>query len=165
MFGELMRWNPGEELSNWHRDIDDLFGRFFQHPIGRFFQHPDSENSFSNWTPRMETYRKDSDYVVRVDLPGVDPKDVHVEAEGNVLSITGERKGEEKGPEYRETFYGRFERRMALPQGVEADKIAAHYEHGVLEIRVPLPAQLAGRNIPIQIGQKEDKRKLESKVA
>jgi len=55
MFGELMRWNPGEELSNWHRDIDNLFGRFFQ--------RPDSENSFSNWTPRVETYRKDSDYV------------------------------------------------------------------------------------------------------
>jgi len=156
MFGELIRWNPDIELANWHRDIDDLFGRLFQ--------HPDSENSFSNWTPRMETYRKDSDYVVRVDLPGVDPKDVHVEAEGNVLSITGERKGEEKGPEYRETFYGKFERRIALPQGVEANKIAAHYDHGVLEIRVPLPAQLAGRNIPIQIGQKEDKRKLEGRV-
>ena len=164
MFGELMRWNPGEELSNWHRDIDDL-SSVLPASIGRFFQHPDSEDSFSNWTPRMETYRKDSNYVVRVDLPGVDPKDVHVEAEGNVLSITGERKGEEKGPEYRETFYGKFERRFTLPQGVEADKIAAHYEHGVLEIRVPLPAQLAGRNIPIQIGQKEDKRKLESKVA
>ena len=67
----------------------------------------DSDNSFSNGAPRVETYRKDSDYVVRVDLPGVDPKDVHVEAEGNLLSITGERKGEEKGPEYRETFYGK----------------------------------------------------------
>jgi len=61
----------------------------------------------------METYRKDSDYVVRVDLPGVDPKDVQVEAEGNLLSITGERKGEASGPEYRETFYGKFERQLA----------------------------------------------------
>ena len=52
-----------------------------------------------------------------------------------------------------------------MPQGVETGKISAHYEHGVLEIRVPLPAQLAGRKIPIQIEQKEDKRKLESKVA
>ena len=58
MFGELMRWSPAEELSHWHRDIDDLFGRFFQ--------HPNSDNSFSNWIRRMETYRKDSDYVVRV---------------------------------------------------------------------------------------------------
>src|SRR5258708_4479132 len=70
MFGELMRWSPAEELSNWHRDIDDLFGRFFQ--------------------------RKDSDYVVQVDLPGVDPKDVHVEAEGNLLSITGKERPRKK---------------------------------------------------------------------
>jgi len=82
-------------------------------------------------------------------------QDVHVEAEGNLLSITGERKAEEKGPEYRETFYGKFERRFTLPQGVDAGKISAHYEHGVLELRVPLPAQLAGRKIPIQIEQKE----------
>jgi HSP20 family protein len=92
------------------------------------------------------------------------PKDVHVQAEGNVLSIRGERKGEEKGPEYRGTFYGKFERQVALPQIVEADKITARYEHGVLEIRVLLPAQLAGRKIPIQIEQQENK-KLESKAA
>ena len=154
MFGELARWNPREELSNWHRDIDDLFGRFFQ----------GSENSVNNWVPRMETYRKDNDYVVRVDLPGVDPNNVHVQADGNLLTITGERKSEEKGPEYRETFYGKFERQIALPQGVEADKIAARYEHGVLEIRLPLPAQLAGRKIPIEIEQKDKTKKLESKA-
>ena len=117
-----------------------------------------------SWVPRMETYRKDSDYVVRVDLPGVDPNDVHVQAEGNFLTITGERKSEEKGPEYREAFYGKFERRIALPQGLEAEKITARYEHGVLEIRVPVPAQLAGRKVPIQIEQTNNK-KLESKAA
>ena len=154
MFGELMRWNPSEELSSWHRDIDDLFGRFF----GR------AESRIGTWVPRMETYRKENDYVVRIDLPGVDPKDVAVHAEGNLLSIKGERKSEETGPEYRETFHGKFERTLALPQGVEADEIAARYENGVLEIRVPLPAQLAGRKIPVQIEQKETK-KLESKAA
>jgi HSP20 family protein len=154
MFGELMKWNPTEELTNWHRDIDDLFDRFFER----------RDNPVGNWVPRMETYRKDSEYVIRVDLPGVNPNDVHVHAEGNVLIITGERKGEERGPEYRETFYGKFERQIALPHGVEADKIAAHYEHGVLEVRVPLPAQLVGRNIPIQIEQNSNK-KIESKAA
>lgn len=154
MFGELMRWNPAAELSSWHRDIDDLFGRFFGHP----------ESSTVSWVPRIETYRKDNDYVVRLDLPGVDPKDVQVQIEGNLLSITGERKTEEKGPDYQETLYGQFERTVTLPQGVESEKIAAHYEHGVLEIRVPLPAQLAGRKIPIEIEQKANK-KLESKAA
>ena len=148
MFGELMRWNPAEELSTWHRDIDDLFGRFFGQ----------RDNSGANWAPRMETYRKDSEYVIRADLPGVNPNDVHVHTEANLLTITGERKGEEKGSEYRETFYGKFERQVALPQGVEPDKIAARCEHGVLEVRVPLPAQLAGRKIPIQIEQNSNKK-------
>jgi len=154
MFGDLIRWNPAEELSTWHRDIDELFDRFFQR----------SESSVQSWVPRMESYRKENDYVIKVDLPGVDPNDVHVQTEGNLLTISGERKGEEKGPEYRETFYGKFERQISLPQGVEADKITARYEHGVLEIRVPLPAQLAGRKVPIQIEQKNNK-KLESKAA
>ena len=57
-----------------------------------------------------------------------------------------------------------FRSTVTLPQGVESEKIAAHYEHGVLEIRVPLPAQLAGRKIPIEIEQKANK-KLESKAA
>jgi HSP20 family protein len=154
MIGDLIRWNPAEELSNWHRDLDELFGRFLQRP----------ESSFQSWVPRMETYRKDNDYVVKVDLPGVNPQDVHVETEGNLLTISGERKGEERGSEYRETFYGKFERQITLPQGVEADKVTANYQHGVLEIRVPLPAQLAARKVPIQIEEKE-KKKLESKAA
>jgi HSP20 family protein len=154
MLGELMRWNPTEELSSWHRDIDELFGRFF----GR------NESSVGSWVPRIETSRKDNDFVVRLDLPGVDPKDIEVRAEGNLLTITGERKTEEKNSNYQETFYGKFERTLALPQGVEADKIGAHYEHGVLEIRVPIPAQLAGHKVPIQIEQKDNK-KLESKAA
>ena len=67
-----MRWNPTEELSNWHRDIDDLFGQFFE-------RH---ENSVASWVPRIESYRKDNDYVIRADLPGVNPNDVHIQAEG-----------------------------------------------------------------------------------
>ena len=101
---------------------------------------------------------------VRLDLPGVDPNDVHVQAEGNLLTISGERKSDQSGPDYRETYYGKFERAVSLPQGVETDKITARYEHGVLEIKVPLPAELAGRKIPIQIEQKEN-RKLEAKAA
>jgi HSP20 family protein len=145
MFNELMRWNPSEELSSWHRDIDDLFGRFF----GR------AEAPAGGWVPRMETYRKDNSYVVRMDLPGVDPKDVSVQA--NPLSGGRERR------HYRRHFavssvVG------TLPQGVETDKIAAHYKNGVLEVEVPLPAQLAGRKIPVQIEQKENK-KIEAKAA
>jgi HSP20 family protein len=153
MFRELTRWNPSQELSSWHRDIDDLLGRFFG----------GLEPSLGSWMPRIETYRQDNEYVVRLDLPGVDPKDVQVHAEGNVLSISGERKTEHKGQDYQETSYGKFERRVTLPQGVETDKIAARCEHGVLEIRVPLPAQLAGRKFRSRSIKKI--KKLDNKAA
>ena len=154
MFGDLTRWNPMDELSSWHRDIDELFGRFF----GR------QEAAATTYAPRIETYRKNNEYVVRLDLPGINPNEVEVHAEGNVLTVKGERKTETQNADYQETFYGKFERSVSLPQGVEADKISAQYQHGVLEIRVPLPAQLTGRKIPIQIEDKGQK-KLESKAA
>jgi HSP20 family protein len=155
MFGELMRFNPREELSSWHRDIDALFDRF----LGR-----SETTSLGIWVPRVETYSKDNEYVLRFDLPGVNPNDVEVQADGNALTISGERKSEEKREGYQETSYGEFQRTVTLPEGVEADKIAARYEHGVLEIHVPLPAQLAGRKIPVQIEQKDNKQ-LEHKAA
>ena len=153
MLNELVRWNPfAEELSSWHRDIDDLFGRFFERP----------ELRLTAGMPPMESYKKDGNYVVRVDLPGIDPKDVEVHMEGNVLSIKAERKTEEKGPEYRETFYGKFARSVTLPHGVKAEKVTARYENGVLELVIPLPVELAGKKIPIQI---EAGKTIDSKAA
>ena len=153
MLNELVRWNPfEEELSSWHRDIDDLFGRFFGRP----------ELRRTCGLPPVETYRKDGNYVIRVDLPGVDPKDLEVHLEGDLLTIKAERKAEEKGPDYRETFYGKFERAVTLPHGVKAEKITARYEHGVLELMVLLPVELSGKKIPIQI---EASKTIESKAA
>ena len=144
MLNELVRWTPfNEEVSSWYRDIDDLFGRFFGRPELR----PNSG------LPPMETYRKDGNYVVRVDLPGIDPKDLDVHVEGDLLTIKAERKAEEKGPEYRETFYGKFERAVTLPHGVKTEKITARYENGVLELVVPLPVEVAGKKVPIQIAE------------
>jgi HSP20 family protein len=153
MLNELVRWNPFEDkLSSWHRDIDDLFGRFFGRPELRLTGGP----------PPIETYRKEGNYIVRVDLPGVDPKNLDVHVEGDLLTIKAERKAEEKGPEYRETVYGKFERAVTLPHGVKAEKITARYENGVLELVVPLPVELAGKKIPIQI---EAGKKTEPKAA
>ena len=111
----------------------------------------------------MKIYRKDSEYVVRIDLAGVNPNDVQVHTERNLPTITRKRKTEEQAHDYPETCYGNFERTLTLPQGVEADEIVARYQHGVLEIRVPLSAKLAGRKIPIQIEQQAN-RKLEPKA-
>ena len=148
---ELIRVNPFQELTNWHSDIDEFFNGFFRFPL----REGGIEDGVTSWWPPTEAYEKDGRYFIRLDLPGVDSKDVEVSAENNSLIIKGERKKEqnleEKGYHYRETSYGRFERSLALPKGVDTDKIAARYDKGVLEISMPLPAHLVSKKVPIQI--------------
>ncbi|MGH7830595.1 MAG: Hsp20/alpha crystallin family protein [Candidatus Binatia bacterium] len=134
----LVRWNPFQELTGWHRNIDDLFNRFFSGDVDQEALLP-----VTRWLPVMNAFEKDGRYVVRVDLPGIDPKDVELSVVEDSLIIKGERKKtqevKEKGYHYSETAYGRFERSLALPKGVDQDKITAKYEDGVLEISMPLP--------------------------
>ncbi|MEE8547144.1 MAG: Hsp20/alpha crystallin family protein [bacterium] len=92
--------------------------------------------------------------MVRMDMPGVDPKDVEVSVAEDSLIIKGERKKakeiKERDYHYHETSYGKFERRLILPKGIDRDKVVARYKNGVLEISVPVPAHLAERRVPIQ---------------
>jgi HSP20 family protein len=147
----LVPWSPFQELASWHRDIDDLFNRFFASPQS----DQDQEARLVNWVPAVETSTKDGQYVVRLDIPGVDPKDVEVSVQEDNLIIRGERKSshqvKEKDYHYTEAAYGKFERRLSLPKGVDRDKVTAGYKNGVLEISVPRPVALAGKTIPIQI--------------
>lgn len=141
---EVTRWNP--LLHNGHRDFDAMFDRF----LGRREGH-------GGWMPPMDAFTRDNHYVIRIDMPGVDPKDLDIQVEGRVLSIKGERKGEEKAHYLRETFRGKFERTLRLPQGLATDKLEARYQNGVIEISVPLPAQAVGRKVPVRIEAAEPK--------
>ncbi len=144
----LIRWNPVSELTSGLGEFDDLYDRF----RGRPFRVSQEGNQ---WWPTLESYTKDGKAFVRLDLPGVDPKDVEVVAEDGSLIIRGERKGakevEEKYYHYRETYFGKFERRLTLPKGTHTSKIAARYDDGVLEVSMPLPTHLAAKKVAIQI--------------
>jgi len=158
---DLVRWNPFEELSSWHRDIDELFNRFVDRRVGGT-----SAATWGEFLPPVETYTKDGQYIVRLDLPGVDAKDVEITAEAGTLTIKGERKKahevKDADYQYSEVFAGRFERRLPLPQGVDSEKLQARYNQGVLEVSVPLPQALTGKKIPIQL---EAQKSLEGKAA
>jgi HSP20 family protein len=116
----------------------------------------------TSWLPTVESFERDGHYVIRADVPGVDSKGVEVTVLNDALTLKGERKRtnevKEKDYHYSETAYGRFESRLTLPKGVEADKIAAKFENGVLEISVPLPASAPGRKIPIEIRANQPKQ-------
>jgi HSP20 family protein len=93
-----------------------------------------------------------------MNFPGIDPKDVEISALENRLIIRGERKARKEADHYAETSYGRFERSLSLPEGVDRDKIAAKYEHGVLEISMPLPESAVAKKVPIEIAGGEVKQ-------
>ena len=100
---------------------------------------------------RVEDYIDDTMYVVRAELPGVDPdKDVEIDVTGDTLTIKGERHEESFDKRHHEMHYGSFYRSLTLPQGVRAEDVTASYKDGVLEIRVPTTAKVdGGHRVPI----------------
>jgi HSP20 family protein len=144
----LAPWKPFRELSALHTDIDELFSRFF----------PEEPWLTSGWTtpaPVIESFVRNGQLVVRADLPGIDPKEVELALEGRRLAIRGERRTKEERNEkdylYREVSYGRFERFVELPEGVDADSIKATYHDGVLEVTVKAPKEMVAKKVPITV--------------
>ncbi len=97
------------------------------------------------WTPQIETFRRGDNLVIRADVPGVRKEDLHVEVDDGVLTLSGERRSEHEenrdGYYRTERSYGRFERSIALPDGVGADQCEASFHDGVLEVTLPAPKE------------------------
>jgi HSP20 family protein len=129
------------------REIDELFSSLFSMP------------DHDNWLPSMESYTKDGKLELRVDLPGVNPKDVEISLEATQLVIRGERKSErEEKNGYREVRYGKFERRFAVPKGIDAEKAEARYDNGVLALTLPLPDAPKPKRIAVATSPAEEKK-------
>jgi HSP20 family protein len=104
---------------------------------------------------------------VKADLPGIDPQDVEVEVEGTRLTLRGQRKAEHEGSEngylHREVQYGSFIRSFTIPEGVKAEDIHAKYHNGVLELSIPLPAEMLPKKVNIAIeGQASGQQQLDT---
>jgi len=151
----LIRWRPSRELIPWRpfsalrdRDFEDFFDDLAEPFWG------ETEKT-GHWLPRVESYRKDGNYVIKADLPGVKAKDIHVTVEGEHLLIQGERKRdrETKGKDFRrkEVFYGAFQRSVPIPRGVKADEIKAKYHDGVLEIIAPVEKVHSPEEVRIEV--------------
>jgi HSP20 family protein len=111
----------------------------------------------SSWrtTAPLDAYRRGDEFVVRVDLPGVDPAGVELNVEKNVLTLTAERSWKpEEGDEVlvNERPQGRVTRRLFLGEGLDAERITANYENGVLVIAVPVAEAAKPRKVEITVG-------------
>jgi HSP20 family protein len=163
MLGELQPWFSGwPSVDRFRKDMDELFDRFFGEGGYR-----SSSGLMPTW-PAVESFIKDGNWVMRFDLPGVEPKDIDVSVAGDTLTIRAsrERRSDDGNQDFqmREVSYGRFERSLTLPKGVESGQIKASYQHGVLELTMPASPELVGRKIPIEVST-EEKKQIEHRAA
>jgi HSP20 family protein len=139
----IIRWDPFRELSS----MDDQFNRLWRGLAeGRGRQE--------SWLPAVDVFDQTDAVVLKAELAGMDPDDIEISVEDNVLTIKGERKFEEKVDDERyyriERRFGSFQRSLALPQGVKADDISASYDDGILAVRVPKAEEEKPRKITVQ---------------
>jgi HSP20 family protein len=146
----MTRWSPYMPRLHFHHhhDVNGLFPRFFD-------DAPDeAAQPAASWLPAAEGRLENGTYVIQLALPGVDPKDVEVSLMDNVLTVKGERKADpdSAGKDYfvREVAYGAFERRFALPEGVDPAQVEAKGANGMLEVRVPAPRATTRRMIEVK---------------
>ncbi|MCW2990587.1 MAG: Hsp20/alpha crystallin family protein [Solirubrobacterales bacterium] len=147
----LVRWEPLREMASLQNEMNRLFGTFFDTPTTAV-----SGNGVRRWMPPMDLVETDEHFILRADLPGLGEDDVTIEVEDRTLTLAGERKAEHEANGegyYRvERATGSFARSLALPEGVDPEQIAARFENGVLEVRIPKPEQRKPRRVAIQVG-------------
>jgi HSP20 family protein len=140
------------DLFDFRRDLNNMFNQLVigspsgsERPVKILAAIPPIEA----WVDKGE-----KKYHLSIALTGVDPKDVQLNVQGNSLTVSGEQKSREEKKEadylYQEFAYGRFERTLTLPEGVDTEKLTAEYKNGVLEITAPMSAAALPRKIEIK---------------
>jgi HSP20 family protein len=149
----IVRWEPFRELGTLQTEMNRLFNSVFDSP------GQGNGGTLRRWMPAMDLLETEDHFVLRADLPGMDQDDVKIELEDTTLTVSGERKAEHESNSegyYRvERALGTFARTLTLPQGVDPEAVAASFDRGVLEIRVPKPEARKPRRIEIGSGDRK----------
>jgi HSP20 family protein len=125
------------------REMDRLFDDFFQGPLSGL-------GGSRAWWPQIELDESEDRLRITAELPGLSERDIELRLDDGILTLRGEKKSEHDSAGYSERFYGRFERRIALPSGVDEAKCRAEFRDGVLEVTLPRSAEAErGRRVPI----------------
>jgi HSP20 family protein len=145
----VTRWDPFREFTT----LQDRMNRLFQ---DSFSPGRDEALSTSSFAPAVDVYEDEHKITLKIEVPGIDEKDIDIRVENNVLTVTGERKfeKEEKEENYRrlERHYGSFTRSFTLPNTVDADNIAADYDRGVLKVQLAKKAEAKPKQIKVNVG-------------
>jgi len=148
MTSALSPYRRGVNLfDSFRREIDELFDRMVR-------ADGSDGQAMTAWAPQVDVEETEKGFLVKADLPGVDPKDVDIRVADNVLTVRGgkEEKKEEKKKNYHrmERFCGQFYRAIALPAGTDADKVNATSANGVITITIPKRSEAQPKKITVQ---------------
>jgi HSP20 family protein len=128
----LIRWQPFQEIENLQQDMNRLFDRLMTR---------DGERIGTNFIPAAEMQETSDAIHLKLEIPGMDAKDIDVQVSAEAVSISGERKEEtkteEKGMTRTEFRYGKFQRVIPLPARVENTNVKAEYKNGILQLTLP----------------------------
>ena len=145
----IVRFDPSREVDSLQSEMNRVFDAFFGGTGG-------NAGSVRRWVPAMDLVERDDRLVLRADLPGMDRGDVAIEIKDGVLTVSGERKAEHEDKAdgyYRvERAFGSFSRSLSLPDGIDAEKIAAEFDRGVLEVSIPKPEERKPHRVEIGAG-------------
>ena len=146
----VVRYDPWSLLSQVQRELNRAFE-------GRLPKEESGDNTrvvTSSWVPAVDVREEPDRFVIRADLPGIDPKDIEITMEEGVLTIKGERSIEEESTEGQyhriERARGTFYRRFSLPDTADPERIEAHGRNGVLEIVIPKQEKVQPRKIEVK---------------
>ncbi len=143
-----------DEFNDMRRSFDQLFENFFSTTPARRLSDGSTQWSF---TPVLDTGWTDEHLNLRLVIPGVQEKDLKVTVQGNQLYVQGERRAPEnfgkEGYIWSQIPYGKFERVIDLPSGLDVDKLQAYLHDGFLDIRIPLATEMKPKQIPVSAGK------------
>jgi HSP20 family protein len=152
----IIRWDPFRDLVTLRDRMNRLFEEAF---AGR----EESEMLKGEWYPAVDIHEKERELILTAELPGVDEKDIDIEVEGNTLTLKGKREIEKetKEEDYHriERSYGSFYRSFTLPYNVDAGKIKAEHDNGVLRISMPKKPELKPKKVNVLKSAKKTKKK------
>jgi HSP20 family protein len=147
----LTRWDPTREFATLQDRMNRLFRESFS-PEGR-----EEALTTTGFAPPVDVYEDEHNITLKIEVPGIEEKDIDVRIENNTLTVHGERKfeKEEKEENFRrvERQYGSFTRTFTLPNTVDHEKVSAEYDKGVLKIALAKKAEAKPKQIKVSVGK------------
>jgi len=144
----VKRWKPFGDLVSVQDKINRLFDDTFR-------DFDSDRDTLATWYPATDVYETKDEYIFKMETPGLSKDDINIEFNNNTLSVSGEKKEEEKIKKENffriESFSGKFSRSFSLPKNIDPKKIKATMKEGILELHVAKVEEAKAKSIPIDI--------------